>query len=488
MPIRQPRPFSCASTAPRRAACAAVALLACLGVNAAQAAAPYRGRAVDAVLDELATAADVQLVYTSAVVPGATVVAVEPCGRTRARNAHAGARPARAEAATHRRTGLFDRSRAGITRLVHDRIRPAGRTHRSARRTDRRHRRHGQPLCIGLRRTRGARVSYAGRNGSHATPGRGRAEGRPSPAWRCQQRSRGARAHARRRHQRNPRHARRPAALRALSPAPAAKPRERAGRTHHRRHRRVCGRVHRELRRPHERDHQRALAATRRRCLLRTRPEPDARQRAGVAQVRGRPRPVAGLVPTQQPRRDRRRLRLDPGRAEVHGRLRPRRLRVVAVHARQPPYPARQRPRRDHESGRNRARRRGVLERLRLGHAHARLVRTPERDGDRVVHRRRGRTQGGRLRTRQAHRHRRRRARLRRARPESSMPVTRRTAGCSVPASTCARSRQPTTTPAASTSRPTTRFPTRRRRTSRARSRPSPRASTSPCITRCAAG
>ena len=50
------------------------------------------------------------------------------------------------------------------------------------------------------------------------------------------------------------------------------------------------------------------------------------------------------------------------------------------------------------------------------------------------------------------------------------------------------RSRQPTTTPAASTSRPTTRFPTRRRRTSRARSHPSPRANTSPCTTRCAAG
>ena len=55
-----------------------MAVLACLGVNAAQAAAPYRGRAVDAVLDELATAADVQLVYTSAVVPVSTIVDVEP--------------------------------------------------------------------------------------------------------------------------------------------------------------------------------------------------------------------------------------------------------------------------------------------------------------------------------------------------------------------------------------------------------------------------
>ena len=67
----------------------------------------------------------------------------------------------------------------------------------------------------------------------------------------------------------------------------------------------------------------------------------------------------------------------------------------------------------------DRARRRGVLERLRLGHAHARLVRATERDGDRLVHRRRGRAQGGGLRTRQAHRRRRRRARLRRARPEA---------------------------------------------------------------------
>ncbi len=55
-----------------------MALLAYLGINAAQAAAPYRGRAVDAVLDELATAADIQLVYTSAVVPVSTVVDVEP--------------------------------------------------------------------------------------------------------------------------------------------------------------------------------------------------------------------------------------------------------------------------------------------------------------------------------------------------------------------------------------------------------------------------
>jgi len=55
-----------------------VVLLACLGASAAQAAAPYRGRSVDAVLDELATAANVQLVYTSAVIPATATVTAEP--------------------------------------------------------------------------------------------------------------------------------------------------------------------------------------------------------------------------------------------------------------------------------------------------------------------------------------------------------------------------------------------------------------------------
>ncbi len=78
MPTRQPRPPPPASIYPRRAPCSAVVLLACLGVNAVQAAAPYRGRAVDDVIDELAAAANVQLVYTSAVVPFTAVVATEP--------------------------------------------------------------------------------------------------------------------------------------------------------------------------------------------------------------------------------------------------------------------------------------------------------------------------------------------------------------------------------------------------------------------------
>jgi len=78
MPTRQPRPFHRASTTPRRALRTAVALLACLGANAVHAAAPYRGRSVDAVLDELAAAANVQLVYTSAVVPATATVGTEP--------------------------------------------------------------------------------------------------------------------------------------------------------------------------------------------------------------------------------------------------------------------------------------------------------------------------------------------------------------------------------------------------------------------------
>lgn len=56
----------------------AACTLASPACNVAQAAAPYRGRPVQQVLDELARAADLQLVYTSAVVPPAAVVAVEP--------------------------------------------------------------------------------------------------------------------------------------------------------------------------------------------------------------------------------------------------------------------------------------------------------------------------------------------------------------------------------------------------------------------------
>src|SRR5512139_4177910 len=53
-------------------------ILAGLACDVALAAAPYRGRPVEQVLDELARAANLQLVYTSAVVPPATVVAIEP--------------------------------------------------------------------------------------------------------------------------------------------------------------------------------------------------------------------------------------------------------------------------------------------------------------------------------------------------------------------------------------------------------------------------
>jgi hypothetical protein len=59
---------------PLTAAC----VLAGLACHVAMAAPPYRGRPVEQVLDELARAANLQLVYTSAVVPPATVVATEP--------------------------------------------------------------------------------------------------------------------------------------------------------------------------------------------------------------------------------------------------------------------------------------------------------------------------------------------------------------------------------------------------------------------------
>ncbi len=78
MPTRQPRPRPRAPTAPRLAFRAAAVLLACLGASALQAAAPYRGRSVDSVLEELAATASVQLVYTSAVVPATAIVGSEP--------------------------------------------------------------------------------------------------------------------------------------------------------------------------------------------------------------------------------------------------------------------------------------------------------------------------------------------------------------------------------------------------------------------------
>jgi len=78
MPSRQPRPRPRAPTAPRLAFRAAAVLLACLGASALQAAAPYRGRSVDSVLEELAATASVQLVYTSAVVPATAIVGSEP--------------------------------------------------------------------------------------------------------------------------------------------------------------------------------------------------------------------------------------------------------------------------------------------------------------------------------------------------------------------------------------------------------------------------
>ena len=64
-----------------------------LGALAAHAAAPYRGRPVDAVLGELAATGEFQLVYTSAVVPSSAKVAVEPTAGPAAGSRCTGAQP-----------------------------------------------------------------------------------------------------------------------------------------------------------------------------------------------------------------------------------------------------------------------------------------------------------------------------------------------------------------------------------------------------------
>jgi hypothetical protein len=78
MPTRKSSTVFDAQATPRCVTDALVGLVACAIAGSAWAAAPYRGRAVSAVIDELAAAGRVQLVYTSAVVPPATAVAVEP--------------------------------------------------------------------------------------------------------------------------------------------------------------------------------------------------------------------------------------------------------------------------------------------------------------------------------------------------------------------------------------------------------------------------
>jgi hypothetical protein len=77
MPTRHPIPRSCATVPRTRLLCSALAGL-WLCASAAQAAPPYRGRAVDSVLRELAASGDFQLVYTSALVPDTALVAHEP--------------------------------------------------------------------------------------------------------------------------------------------------------------------------------------------------------------------------------------------------------------------------------------------------------------------------------------------------------------------------------------------------------------------------
>ena len=78
MPTRQPRDLRRAQNSLRRRLHASVGVTALFGALAAHAAAPYRGRPVDAVLGELATTGEFQLIYTSAVVPSSARVAVEP--------------------------------------------------------------------------------------------------------------------------------------------------------------------------------------------------------------------------------------------------------------------------------------------------------------------------------------------------------------------------------------------------------------------------
>jgi hypothetical protein len=78
MPSPKSRTVLAIRPTPRRVLRTLVGLLACTVAGSAWAAAPYRGRAASAVIDELATAGHIQLVYTSAVVPAAAAIAVEP--------------------------------------------------------------------------------------------------------------------------------------------------------------------------------------------------------------------------------------------------------------------------------------------------------------------------------------------------------------------------------------------------------------------------
>ena len=157
---------------------------------------------------------------------------------------------------------------------------------------------------------------------------------------------------------------------------------------------------------------------------LRTRPEPVSRECARGA-VRGRPRPVARLGPSQQPRRDR----------GPHGPTSASRATSTAL----PGSTTRCRPTRAaacrccSPTTRPRSRTRPApnmrppsTERLRLGHARARLVRTIGGDGDPFVHGRVDRTRSRSRRARQAQRRGRRRARLRRARPQGRRELRNR--------------------------------------------------------------
>ena len=126
---------------------------------------------------------------------------------------------------------------------------------------------------------------------------------------------------------------RRPAALRAVPPAAAAESRQPARSARAERARRACRWLHRRVRRPHERGHRGDVAAPgRRTSITSSGPACSTRMRSPRSASTGTGRSGSSRPP-QQPRRGRRPRRIGDRRAELHRRLRPHRLRVLAGHA-----------------------------------------------------------------------------------------------------------------------------------------------------------
>ena len=275
------------------------------------------------------------------------------------------------------------------------------------------------------------------------------AQGRAAPARRREQWPLGPRQHARRRVERDADRVRRPAALRAVPPAAAAEPDQRARPAGAARPRRACRRIHRGVRRPHELGDRGAFAATRGRRLLRAGAEPVPRQRAGLAALRRGPGAVAGRRPPQQPRRGRGPRRLGDRRAELQRtasrgsttRSRTRRAAActcccpaTAWRRRTPPRRSSPRPATAIRTGGPRSS--TTSRRRRSARAIVSYTDVATRP------RGRGRRPG------QHRRHGGRRAALRRVRPEARRAATAAIAGCTGSGWSCARSRPTTTTPA----------------------------------------